>query len=226
MVFAKSDFHFVIDEIKEVNKKFLNTKIVVISEKDRVDVLEVFYKLGVYEIFFNFNPEAVLNYINELEKRLMSKDEKNKTKQYIIDFYFNKSLFIIDLSGAILEDKLTGLKLMFTNYLKEKIKSLRGVVYILSDVDESLVSFRLVWALFNFWQSIGINYKQISYLTQSSLFEQLANRYFLKFGIKKMENLLEASKYYFPELANKSEMELFEFSSQLLLSQKRTAISK
>ena len=110
---------------------------------------------------------------------------------------------------------------MFTNYLRNRLKNLRVVLYIFSNTDENSINFINIWTLFRIWKDIGLDYKKIAYLTTSDIIEKKINKYCHKFGIKHFTNLLEVIKNKYPEFAKKDETALFEFSSQLLQAPKK-----
>ncbi|MCK4798834.1 MAG: hypothetical protein KAT05_15770 [Spirochaetes bacterium] len=195
-----------------------------VIESTKFSTMESMYNLGIKEICFNFKPEIILE-----ELKLLVDDNKKKileplpenNNSYIINFYENKGSFIVDISGALKKEKITPLKLMFTNYLRNRLKNLRVVLYIFSNTDENSINFINIWTLFRIWKDIGLDYKKIAYLTTSDIIEKKINKYCHKFGIKHFTNLLEVIKNKYPEFAKKDETALFEFSSQLLQAPKK-----
>lgn len=230
LIFIRTDIHSAEDELKEINNNYgSGIPIIAVCEKDRFVIIDLLYNLNVIEIIFEFVPEKILNAINSFNEKLTEKtivSNKKNPKNYIIDFYENKDILIIDISGFILQEKVSGLKLMFMNYLKDKVKRLRGVVYIFSDIDESMLNFKNVWSLLRIWNELGINYAKVTYLTNSKILIELIEKYFLRFGLQIYPNLLEIVRFFYPELSEKNEMELFDFSSQILLTQHRVVPSK
>ncbi len=230
LIFIRTDIHSAEDELKEINNIYgSGVPIMAVCEKDRFIIIDLLYNLNVIEIIFEFVPEKILNAINSFGEKLI--DQKNLPKQkqqgnYIIDFYENKDLMVIDISGVITKERVSGLKLMFMNYLKDKIKRLRGIVYVFSDIDDSVLDFKNVWSLLRIWNELGISYSKVTYLTNSKILIELIEKYFLRFGSQLYPNLLEIVRFFYPELSEKNEMELFDFSSQILLTQHRAVSSK
>ena len=194
----------------------------VVIEKTNFFTIDTLYNLEINKICFNFNPEIILNEL----KQLVSENESNKDnkkvsdKNYIIQFHENNDAFIIDISGPLKEEKLKPLKLMFINYLKNKIDRIKVVIYIFSGTDENTMTFSNVWTLLRIWEEIGIKYDKIAYLTSSEIIKNQIDRYFSLFGLRHYENLIELTKAYFPEISKKNEAEIFEFSSKLLETKK------
>lgn len=204
--------------MKEINIKFANKiPIIPVIGNNKFFIVDMLYSLGMHEICFNFKPNFVLNTINGVIEK---KEPENVCSEdyYLIDFYENKGTFIIDISGFLKKDKISPLKLMFENYLRFKIKELRCVIYIFSNISEDSISFSNVWTLLRIWKEIGVKYNKIGFLSSSDILTHKVIQYFDSYGMKKFENLLEAIKNYYPELAAKNEMELFEFSASLLQS--------
>ncbi|MBN2544416.1 MAG: hypothetical protein JXB50_01380 [Spirochaetes bacterium] len=230
LIFIRAEIHSAEDELKEINNIYgSGVPVMAVCEKDRFVIIDLLYNLNVIEIIFEFVPEKILNAINIFNEKLNDRTNipnKKNPKNYIIDFYENKDILVIDISGFILREKLGGLKLMFMNYLKDKIKRLRGIVYIFSDINESLLNFQNVWSLLRIWNELGISYSKVTYLTNSKILIELIEKYFLRFGLQLYPNLLEIVRFFYPELAEKNEMELFDFSSQILLTQHRVVPSK
>jgi len=186
LIFIRTDIHSAEDELKEINNIYgSGVPIMAVCEKDRFIIIDLLYNLNVIEIIFEFVPEKILNAINSFGEKLI--DQKNLPKQkkqgnYIIDFYENKDLMVIDISGVITKERVSGLKLMFMNYLKDKIKRLRGIVYVFSDIDDSVLDFKNVWSLLRIWNELGISYSKVTYLTNSKILIELIEKYFLRFG--------------------------------------------
>lgn len=192
-----------------------------VIENAKFLILESMYNLGVNRICFDFKPDVILNELTLLVEENNKKDSKSESKNnknYIINFYENKEAFIIDISGALKKEKIAPLKLMFINYLKNKLDKLRVIVYIFFNADEESMTFTNIWTLFKIWNEIGLNYEKVAYLTTSEIIEKKINKYFERFGVKHFKNLLEVIKEKYPEINNKDEAKLFEFSSQILQS--------
>lgn len=173
------------------------------------------YKLKIPKICFEFAPEQVLNEL----KALIENDGKNgkENKQYIINFYENKETFIIDISGTLEFEKISALKLMFLNYLGQaRLKKIRGVVYIFNNTDETSMNFLNTWTLFRFWESLGIKFGQVYYLSSSEPVIKNVTNYLESFGVKHSHNLLEIVQELYPELQKAEEEKVFEFASTLL----------
>ena len=218
--FAKSDIHSVEDELKEITKEFSKKiPIMIVIEHSKFNVLDNLYNIGANYIFFDFKPEAVLEEIKKVIKIEEEKREAAATKDdYIINFYENKHTFIIDISGVLIKEKIKPLKLMFVNYLKEKLNVLKVIVYLFSNTDEKSVTFDNIWTLLRIWNELNIDYKKLVFLTTSENIKNEISKYFSTFGMRHFENLLEVVKVYYPELAKKDENAVFEFSSKLLES--------
>lgn len=223
LALIKNDFLHAEDDLKELSKNHKDKfPIIVATDKDKFNIIDKFFNLYVSDVFFDFMPEKILENINEIINKKPEAEDKQNTN-YIIDFYDNKQLFIVDISGPILKEKVTGLKLMFYNFLKEKLKTLKGIVYIFSNINESTILFKNIWPLIKIWNDMNINYKNVAFLSNSKKLTSLIEKYFKKYGMNQFPNLLEISKYFFPELAKKNEMELFEFSAQILSSPRKIA---
>jgi len=217
---AKSDIHSVEDELKDINKEFSGKiPIAIVIEHTKFNIIDSLYNTGVNYLFFDFKPEIV---VEEVKKIIQKEEEKKevdmKKNDYIINFFENKKAFIIDISGVLIKEKIKPLKLMFVNYLKEKINDLKVIIYLFSNTDETSASFENIWTLLKIWNELKINYNKIAFLTTSEIIKSEVNKYFSSFGMKHYENLLEIVKIYFPEISKKDENEIFEFASKLLES--------
>lgn len=202
--------------IKEVKKRFNKVDLVTLVEDKNEYTLDLLFKNEIYSILFDFNPENLLKEITDLYENMKKiKQQKNK-QRYLINFYENKNIFFIDITGTIEKEKISQLKLMFMHHLGNKLEKIKGVVYIFNNTDENSMIFQNIWLLFRFWKSLKISYEKIYYLTSSENITNNIQKYLGDFNIKKCSNLLEIVRYLFPELKNKNDMELFEFASTLL----------
>ena len=232
ILFPKDDIHSTEDIIKGIREKFgTDFKLLPIIEKKNFYVLEIMFLAGVENICFEFKPETILSEIKSLVDSIPKKvdvikdDEpiptpnQSKTKDYyIINFYENKGVFIVDLSGELKKEKLTALRLMFNNYLINKLSKLKGIIYIFNNASEKSLNFQNIWSLFRIWKAIGIDYSKIIYLCNPQIINERMGKYVEPLGVKHYPNLLDITKYFFPELSAKSEIEIFEFASTLLQS--------
>ena len=220
VLFAKNqDIHTTEDMVKEIRKKLGNSfKILPIFEKKDYYTFETLFTLDIDRICFDFNPEIVLkelidyyNYYVETPK------DKKSVSNYIINFYENKGTFIVDLSGELQKEKLLALRLMFSNYLINKLSKLRGIVYIFNDIEETSVNFSTLWALFRFWKATNFDYSKIKYLTNSSVIEKKISKYISHLGVKHSKDLLEIVKTFYPDISkSNNDFQIFEFASELL----------
>jgi hypothetical protein len=223
LVFVKDDVHTVEEEIKEIKKKFYDKlPIMLILDSKKFSTIDSLYNIGINRIFFDFKPESVLSEIKKLYDELEGNSKFEFTKSnYIINFYENNGVFAVDLSGPIMQKNVSPLKLMFEHYLGDKRGKIKGVVYIFSNIDESFINFINIWALLRVWNDLNVDYSMIFFLANSQILIETINRYFGIFGLKHTDNLLEVVKEIFPEMKDKSEQELFDFSSQLLTDKKK-----
>jgi len=179
-------------------------------------IFDILFQNNISNILFDFNPENLFKEINTFYENIKKLEQKKQISQYIINFYENKDIFFIDITGTLEKEKISQLKLMFMHYLSSKLNKLKGIVYIFNNTDENSMIFPHIWLLFRFWKTLKIPYDKIYYLTSSDIITHNIQNYIGHFGIKKCSNLLEVVRYLFPNLADKNEMELFEFSSTLL----------
>ena len=199
---------------------------VAVVENKTEHVLDTMLNNNFEMIFFDFAPEKIdaeLKKYYEIKKKI--EEEKNKKKPYIINFYENKGTFIVDLTGSLDREKISGLKLMFANYLATKIKNLKGVIYVFNNTDDKTMNFCIIWLLFRFWKELGIPYKNIYYLTSSEYINKNILEYTNFIGVKHSLNLIDIVKHLYPEVAKKNEMELFDFASNLLQSDSKSKSS-
>jgi len=227
VIFIKRDIHRAEDEIKEIINKF-HSKILILPvvENDNFAIIDTLYNIGISEIFFDTKPENILEQIKSLvetndNKSNVDKNPVQKNTHYVIDFFEKNGTFIVEISGSLIKKKLIPLKLMFENILKAKFQSIKGIIYIFSDVQESTINFENIWTLLRIWKELGFNYNKISYLTQSELIIKIINKYFSRFGMKHNTDLLEYVKNNYPEISKKDEMAIFDFSAQLIQSPKK-----
>lgn len=221
VIFNKSDIHSTEDHILEIKEIYPDLKFAVVFEKKTFTTLDTLYTLGTCLIIFDFEPENILNKINQhIEKSgITTKDDNDtpqKKDQYIINFYENKGIFFIDLSGTLSVNNLKALKLMFKQFINPDINKIKAVLYIFNNTDENSFTFQTTWALFRFWDEIGIPFKKINYLTISEKITDSIHEYLEPLGVSHQTNLIEVVKHVYPEFANKSEIEIFEYASDLL----------
>jgi hypothetical protein len=210
-------------DILDIKKKFFDKlPVVLILESKKFSTIDNLYNIGINRILFDFKPESVLNEVKKFFDELEGNNKFELTKSnYIINFYENNGVFAVDLSGPIMQKNVISLKLMFEHYLGDKRSKLKGVVYIFSNIDESFINFVNIWALLRVWNDLNFDYSKIFFLSNSQILIEAINRYFGIFGIRHTDSLLEVVKEIYPEMANKSEQELFDFSSQLLTDKKK-----
>jgi hypothetical protein len=199
----------------------------VVTDNHNFSFIDNFYKLDVTEICFDFKPEIILAELKKIhEKTNKNKDiitdEKELIKMhYIVNFFENKNSFIVEFRGSLIKEKIAPLRLMFENELKTKLHNIKGIIYILTEIHESTLNFQNIWTLFRMWNDLRFDYKKITYLTNSEFAIKQINNYFSIYGVKHFENLLETTRYLYPELAKKDEDTLFDFAGQLLQAPKK-----
>lgn len=205
--------------IKDITERFANIKILPVLGKASYIIMDMIYNLGLVKICFEFKPEQILDELNDFVERF-KKLETHQEQRYIINFYINNDVFFIDITGTLKKENLKALRLMFKTYLGEKIKKLRGVVYIFNNTDEHSSNFQTTWTLFRFWESIGVGFDKIYYLSMSERITNTIHKYVEPLGAVHLANLLEAVKQLFPEHENSGEDELFDLASSLLTDPK------
>lgn len=183
---------------------------------DTHKILDKMFKLDIKKICFDFSPERVIAELKEFtEKVINAKDTKEE--RYIINFYETQKLFLIDISGTLKKENLMPLKLMFKNYLGDKVKELRGVLYIFNSTDDKSINFQNTWALFRFWEEIGIDYSKVYYLAINDRIKYEMHKYIEPIGVGHMTDLIDVVKKTFPEYsAVTDEQKLFDIASSLL----------
>ncbi|HPO49373.1 MAG TPA: hypothetical protein PLO89_03520 [Spirochaetota bacterium] len=227
VLFPKDDIHSTEDSIKEIKQKFGESfKILPIFEKKNYYTLDAMFLAGIERICFEFKPENVLKELVDYYEAYVEKNNNVKVSDnYVINFYENKGIFLIDISGELKKEKLLPLKLMFTNYLLNKLPKLKGILYIFNNTDEKTVNFVNIWALFRFWKSINFDYNKIMYLTASNTINDKLIKYIGHLGVKHSSNLLDVVKNLYPEFSNKSEIQIFDFASDILQTDARRTLS-
>jgi hypothetical protein len=225
LLFPKDDIHTTQDLIKEIKEKwFGKIKIMPVIEKMSYSILEDMFFLEVPRICFEFKPEIVLEEFKRFIDTYSKKEVNGKNSIYIINFYENIGTFFIDISGEIKKEKLIPLKLMFSNYLSNKLKKLKGIVYLFNNTDEDSLNFLNIWALMRIWKEIGFPYEKIFFLTTSETIKRRMYKYTGHLGINYATSLLDIVKDFYPEIAKKDEMEIFEFASSLLQCEGKTCV--
>ena len=226
LFFQKDDIHSTFDLLKDINIKYKQIRILPVVKNKNYEYLEGFYKIGIERICFENHPDKVLEemrgFINYYEK-----SEKTVAKKpYIINFYESLNSFFIDISGELKKEKLQALKLMFENYLSNKMHNLRGVIYIFNNTDEESLVFQNIWGLFRIWHEINIDYDKVFFLTTSETIIRRIRKYIMHLGVKHFSSLLDIVKLLYPEKSKLDEMEIFEFAASLLENQNRGVSSK
>jgi hypothetical protein len=182
-------------------------------------LFKLLYEQNVVKVLFDFNADVITT---ELKKYIDEKEnppEKTGFNQYIINFYTNHNTFFIDISGPLEKEKIKALGMMFKHSLGASVRTLKGVVYIFNNTDDTTMNFPIVWSLFSIWESIGIDLKKVAFLTTSDKILKNVNTCFKDAGVQAYANLFEIIKVFYPEFQNKPELEIFEFASTLLQGQ-------
>lgn len=201
--------------IKEIMSRFDKIKILPVLGKASYSLMETMYGLELLKICFEFKPEQVLEELKEFIERVKHA-ETAKEQRYIINFYENRDILFIDITGTLKRQNLNALRLMFKNYLHERYMKLKGVVYIFNNTDEHSSNFQTTWALFRFWQNIGVDYSKVFYLTLSERIAKNIHKYVEPLGVQHAPSMLDIVKAVFPEYSTKAEGELFDIASSLL----------
>ncbi|HBD94457.1 MAG: hypothetical protein A2015_06505 [Spirochaetes bacterium GWF1_31_7] len=220
ILFAQTDVMSTEHTMKEILKRFSNIKILPVLGKATFIVMDTLYALNLTKICFEFKPEQVLTELKDFIERFKVL-ENHKEQRYIINFYENQGVFFIDISGTLKKENLKALRLMFKTYLGDRVKKLRGVVYIFNNTDEQSSSFQTTWTLFRFWEDIGLSFKKIYYLSLSEKITNTIHKYVEPLGTTHLPNLLEVVKTLFPEHSKLNEEELFDIASSLLSDTKK-----
>ncbi len=220
LILSKASVYSVVDIIKSIKLQYPELFVIPVLQEKNELILDSMFQSGVEKILFDFNPDIIYSELQEVyNKRDIFLDKKSNKKLYIINFYENKDSFIIDITGSLEKEKIGALKLMFMNYLNNKINKLKSIIYVFNNADEMSVTFQHIWMLFRFWKNLGISYHKIYYLTSSDMIKDAVKKYASFLGVKNCSNLIEIVKKVYPEEAKKGEMELFDFASALLQAQ-------
>lgn len=220
LIVSKVSVYSVVDIIKSLKLQYPGLFVIPVLQEKNELIFDAMFQSGVEKILFDFNPDSIYSEIQAIyNKREIFLDKKSNKKLYIINFYENKDSFIIDITGSLEKEKIGALKLMFMNYLNNKINKLKSIIYVFNNADETSVTFQHIWMLFRFWKNLGISYNKIYYLTSSDMIKGAIKNYASFLGVKNCSNLIEIVKRVYPEEAKKGEMELFDFASALLQAQ-------
>ncbi len=225
----KTDIHIAEDQIKEIVNTYKDRlPILAVMDKNVFDTIDRLYNLGVNEICFDFKPESIMKDLKSLKACgsgskdiIRDEDKDTASKHYIINFFENNNIFIIDVHGPLIKEKISPLKLMFENLVKSRLNRIKGVIYILTDTHEDSMNIDNIWVLFRMWKEFGYDYKKVTFLTNSENVLKKINKYFSSTGMMHFINLLEVTQYFYPDLAKKGEDEIFNFASQLLQEPKK-----
>ncbi len=155
--------------------------------------------------------------------KLSTKKNQTEEMHYIIDYYEKYDSFFIDISGPLQKDKVSGLKLMFSHILRDKIKKLKSVVYMFYNTSEESFNFDNIWSLLKIWNELNFDYRKLFYITSSEHVRKHIDRYFLQLGVSNKPNLLETALSVYPELSKQSDDKVFEFMTDLLPPLKKKA---
>ncbi len=174
--------------------------------------------MNVTSILFDIKPDIILGEIKSLEEisNKLKNDKSQSDLHYIIEYYEKHESFFIDISGPLQKDKISGLKLMFSHILKDKINSLKSIVYMFYNTSDHTFNFENIWSLLKIWNELNFDYKKLYYITSSDHIKKNINRYFHQLGVSNKPNLLETALTVYPELNREPEEKLFEFMSGLL----------
>ncbi|OQB67960.1 MAG: hypothetical protein BWX91_01410 [Spirochaetes bacterium ADurb.Bin133] len=222
LIVSKASVYSIVDMIESLKLQYPELFIMPVLQEKNEMILDSMFQSGVEKILFDFNPDSIYREIQKIySKRDAFLDKKSNKKLYMINFYENKDSFIIDITGSLEKEKIGGLKLMFMNYLNNKINKLKSIIYVFNNADETSVTFQPIWMLFRLWKNLGISYNKIYYLMSSDMIKESIRNYASFLGVKNSPNLIEIVKKVYPEEAKKGEMELFDFASALLQAQGR-----
>lgn len=220
VIFSKFGLYGVLDILEEFNKKGFASPVLPVMPSKDFNVLDNMFKREVDDMAFDLEPEKLLNDIYE---RLDSKKivgppvfETGQKSDYTINFFEKKGTFFVDVGGSLDKAKLTGLRIMFKDYLKNKVQSLRGIVYIFNNINELSIQFQTIWSLFRIWKDIGIDFHKVFYLTASDSVAGEINEYTDHLGVHRYSNLFHIVQKLYPELKGKGENVLFDFASDLI----------
>ena len=184
--------------------------------KKNYNILEMMYSIDIERICFETDFEKIFSELNRFYELFHQPKTGNTKNNYIIQFFENKNIFFVDLSGELKKEKLTPLKLMFSSYLSVKLNKLKAVIFIFNDIAEDSATFITLWTLFRLWKIIGFDYGKIFFLSSSETLIRRINKYISHLGVKNYPNLIEISKDLFPDVAKLGEKALFDLCGQLL----------
>ncbi|MCG8571067.1 MAG: hypothetical protein MJB14_13080 [Spirochaetes bacterium] len=187
-----------------------------------LEVLDLLYSCDVIDTIIHY--DTLANY-QELKKYLDTKAGEYQSKdKYIIDYFANHGIIIIEITGPLKQENFSGLKLAFKDFLKTKMNHPQGIIYIFNNVDEKTVHFSTIWPLFQFWQTIGIDLDNIYFLSSDSQIAREIKKCYGANGLMQFKDIFEAVKMLIPEYSRKDDSSILDFSAELLKSSENSSL--
>lgn len=216
---------FLLEEILNIiARDYRSIPVIPILADNNLKLMDLLYSFKIKDIIMHY--DAVSNYrelLNYLEPKKVTYQPKDK---YIINYFENYNILIIEITGPLIEENFSGFKLLFKQYLQDKKNRLLGIIYIFNNVDVKTVKFSTIWPLFRFWDSIGINYFNIYFLSSDTMIAREIKKCYGDNGLMQFKDIFEAVKMLIPEFSKKDEQTIFNFSSELLKSPGNTLIEE
>ncbi len=179
-------------------------------------ITNLIYQHNVSKICITKDIEVVLGELNDLFD-LQEKQKEATDIRYIFTYRLKNDILFLAISGSLKKENMKGIKLMFKQLKSEKkLDNVKGVVYLFEEVDEISVNFQTIWTLFYFWEELGIEYKNVFYMSVMERAALYMRKYLEPLGVRHISSIMDLLKEIYPECKERSDEELFETASMLI----------